>query len=95
MLVAFALRLYRLADANVWWDEGWTRWLSRFDLASIAVRTARDEHPPLHYWLVHFWDSVAGGDASTDAFVGRFFSVFFGVLTVAVVYRLVKRFGGA
>jgi uncharacterized membrane protein len=95
LLVAFALRVHRLADANIWWDEGWTLWLSRFDLASIALRTARDEHPPLHYWLMHFWNFIAGNDASTEAFVGRFFSVFFGVLMVAVVYRLTRRFGGA
>ena len=54
-LLAFGLRLYRLADKNVWWDEGWTLWLSRLDLVQIALRTANDEHPPLHYWLMHFW----------------------------------------
>jgi mannosyltransferase len=98
--LAFFLRVYRLADNNIWWDEGWTIWLSRHDLAWIALRTASDEHPPLHYWLMHFWDLVMGGDAAAlaptqgQAFAGRFFSVFFGLLTVALLYRIGRRIGG-
>ncbi len=90
VLVAFFLRVYRLADKNVWWDEGWSLWLSQKDLGWIALRTAADEHPPLHYWMLHFWNVLAG----TDAAAGRFLSVAFGVLTVAIVYRLGKRVGG-
>ncbi|MBI5030798.1 MAG: glycosyltransferase family 39 protein [Chloroflexi bacterium] len=91
VLVAFFLRAYRLADKNVWWDEGWSVWLSQKDLAWIAFRTAADEHPPLHYWLLHFWNFIAG----TDAFAGRFVSLFFGVLTIALLYRIGKRVGSA
>src|SRR5512136_184746 len=90
VLVAFFLRAYRLADKNIWWDEGWSVWLSQKDLGWIALRTAADEHPPLHYWMLHFWNGVAG----TDALAGRFLSVWFGVLTVAIVYRLGRRIGG-
>ncbi len=89
VLVAFFLRVYRLADKNVWWDEGWSIWLSQKDLAWIALRTAADEHPPLHYWMLHFWNSIAG----TNAFAGRFLSVAFGVLTIALIYRIGKRVG--
>lgn len=89
--LAFLLRVYRLADKNVWWDEGWTVWLARHDLAWIALRTASDEHPPLHYWLMHFWQDAVG----TEAILGRFFSLFFGVLTIALLYRVGKKIGGA
>jgi hypothetical protein len=89
--VAFFLRVYRLADKNIWWDEGWSIWLSQKDLAWIALRTAADEHPPLYYWKLHFWDVLAG----TDAFAGRFISLAFGVLTIALLYRIGKRVGGA
>jgi uncharacterized membrane protein len=90
ILVAFFLRVYRLADQNVWWDEGWSVWLSQHDVAWIAMRTAMDEHPPLHYWLLHFWNFIAG----TNAFAGRFVSVAFGVLTIALIYRIGKKVGG-
>jgi 4-amino-4-deoxy-L-arabinose transferase-like glycosyltransferase len=83
-LLAFALRLYKLADQNVWWDEGWTVWLSRRDWAWIALRTAADPHPPLHYWLVRGWDMLVG----ESAFAVRFSSVLLGTLAVPLVYRL-------
>ncbi len=98
--LAFFLRVYRLADKSIWWDEGWTIWLSRHDLAWIALRTASDEHPPLHYWLMHFWNLFVGADApalaatQVQAFAGRFVSVFFGLLTVALLYRIGRRIGG-
>lgn len=88
--LAFVLRLYRLADRNIWWDEGWTIWLGRMDPVAIALRTAVDAHPPLHYWLMHYWGRLAG----TDVFVGRLLSVFFGTLSLAVMYRLGAQAGG-
>lgn len=88
--LAFFLRVYRLADKNIWWDEGWTVWLARHDFAWIALRTASDEHPPLHYWLMNVWQSILG----TEAFTGRFFSLLLGVLLVALVYRIGKQIGG-
>jgi len=90
LLLAFLARAYRLADQNVWWDEGWSVWLSQKDVAWIALRTAMDEHPPLHYWMLHFWNFVAG----TSAFSGRFVSLAFGVLTIALIYRIGKRISG-
>lgn len=89
--LAFFLRVYRLGDKNVWWDEGWTVWLAKHDFAWIALRTASDEHPPLHYWLMNLWQTIFGA----EAFTGRFFSLVFGVLLVALVYRIGKEIGGA
>ncbi len=89
--LAFFLRVYRLGDKNIWWDEGWTVWLAKHDFAWIALRTASDEHPPLHYWLMNVWQQIFGA----DVFTGRFFSLVFGVLLVALVYRIGKDIGGA
>lgn len=88
--LAFCLRVYRLGDKNIWWDEGWTVWLAQHDFSWIALRTASDEHPPLHYWLMHVWQTALG----TDAFTGRFVSLAFGVMLVAVIYRLARDMGG-
>jgi len=84
LLLAFALRLYRLADSNIWWDEGWSVWLARQDLWSIALRTAADEHPPLHYFTLHFWDAIVG----ESAFAVRFSSLALATLAVAALYRM-------
>lgn len=90
ILAAFALRLYRLESKEIWWDEGWSVWLARNDIVAIALRTASDEHPPLHYWLLHFWNALAG----ESKYAVRFSSVFASVLTVALVYGFGKRFFG-
>ncbi len=95
LLLAFFLRVYRLADKNVWWDEGWSIWLAQQDWIAIAFRTASDEHPPLHYWMLKAWSAFAvGSSADSEAFAARFLSVAFGVLTVALIYRIGKRLGG-
>jgi len=65
-------------------------WLARNGLVDIALRTAADEHPPLHYWLLHFWNALAG----ESKYAVRFSSVFASVLTVALVYTFSKRFFG-
>lgn len=91
LALAFFARVYRLADMNIWWDEGWTVWMARHDWAWIALRTASDEHPPLHYWLMNLWQGVFGPEVVT----GRFFSLAFGVLGVALAYRIGKVMGGA
>lgn len=89
LLLGFFLRVYRLADKNIWWDEGWSLWLAKQDFVAIALRTAADEHPPLHYWMLKVWIAVFG----SSAYAGRYLSVIFGMLTIALVYRLGKSFG--
>ncbi len=84
LLLAFALRLYRLGQADIWWDEGFSVWLARFDPVSIAQMTVVDEHPPLHYWLLSVWNRLTG---ETELAV-RFSSLFFGVLSITLLYRL-------
>ncbi|MGQ9555863.1 MAG: glycosyltransferase family 39 protein [Anaerolineae bacterium] len=83
-LLAFALRLHRLGDQNVWWDEGYSIWVARQGLWQGALATAHDVHPPLYYWLLHFWRLAAGDNEWTL----RFLSLLLGVLTVALTYRL-------
>ena len=60
VLLSFALRLYTLGDANVWWDEAYSVWLARMPLADVLRITAADVHPPLYYALLHGWIRLAG-----------------------------------
>lgn len=50
----------------------------------MALRTASDEHPPFHYWLLSLWRPLAG----ESEFALRFSSLFFAVLTVALLIRI-------
>jgi len=84
LLAAFALRLLRLGDANLWWDEALAVWAVRKGLAGATLWTAGDVHPPLFFWSLWGWVQIMG----ESEFALRALSVLFGVLTVAVVYRL-------
>lgn len=87
---SFGLRVYRLGDKSVWWDEGLAIWAARQSLAEIARWTAADVHPPLYFWMLHFWRPGSGD----SEFALRLPSAAIGVLTVAVTYRLGRAVGG-
>jgi len=84
LLLAFALRVYRLGDQNVWWDEAFSTWVARHDIGTLTTLAAGDTHPPLYYWLLHPWMQASG----PSEFAIRFPSLMFGVIAVALVYRL-------
>lgn len=86
LALAFGLRLISLGDANIWTDEGIAIWAARQDLLTIARWTATDVHPPLYFWLLHFWRALVGD----GEFAVRFLSVLAGTLTVAALGYLTK-----
>lgn len=89
-ILALGLRLYRLADANLWWDEALAIWAVRKGLAGVTLWTAGDVHPPLYFWSLWGWVQLLG----ESPFAMRSLSVLFGVLTVASVYALGKLIAG-
>lgn len=90
LLIALALRLWRLGADSLWYDETVTLFIAQEDLARLTAHTAGDIHPPLYYYLQHFWLRLAG----TGEFSAAFLSLFFGLLLVALVYRLARDLTG-
>ncbi len=91
LAIGFALRITRLAEASIWWDEGWSFWNARHSLGDLTAIVARDSHPPLYQWALHGWMQVAG----ISEFGLRWLSVLAGLLTVAVGWALGRRLGGS
>jgi 4-amino-4-deoxy-L-arabinose transferase-like glycosyltransferase len=90
-LVALALRLYRLDGQSLWNDEGTSVALAQRDLVTIAHNAANDIHPPLYYYLLHYWLRLGGaGEAAA-----RSLSALAGAATVLATYALGRRFWGA
>jgi mannosyltransferase len=87
LLLAFALRVYKLGDQNVWWDEAFSVWVARHNLGTLTTIAAGDTHPPLYYWSLNPWMALTG----PSEFAIRFPSLMFGVIAVALVYRLGKQ----
>lgn len=93
VLVAFFLRVLQLDARNVWYDEAFAILYAQNSFAQMWYGTvtqvqgaAADVHPLFFYALLHAWMDAVG----QSAFAARFFSVAFGVATVAVLYRLAR-----
>jgi mannosyltransferase len=82
-LAAFAIRVYRLDYFALRGDESFTVQFSSLPAAELfeGIRSV-EPNPPLYYYALRGWMFLAGqGD-----FAPRFFSLFFGVLLVPLVY---------
>jgi 4-amino-4-deoxy-L-arabinose transferase-like glycosyltransferase len=90
MLLGFGLRVIALGDKSVWWDEGLAIWVARQSLADISLWTANDVHPPLYFWLLHFWRLLSGD----SEFGLRLLSAIIGLFTIPATYLLGKRLNG-
>ncbi len=90
LLLSFGLRLYRLGEQNIWWDEGHAIWTARQGPREAAAITARDVHPPLYLWMLGWWIQVAG----ESEMAVRYLSLIGGVLTVALTYVVARRLVG-
>lgn len=91
LLLTTALAAAHLAHDVIWFDE----WITYFitgsgnladrSLGSMLSITAQDNSwPPLFFLLLWAWDALAGGSVVAD----RVLALWFGVLSVAVVYQL-------
>ena len=90
LLLAFALRVYQLPAQSLWYDEGVSWYMTRMPLPALTVWTANDIQPPLYYYLLWLWVRLAG----TSEVALRFPSVFFGALTVPLLWITARRLLG-
>jgi len=93
ILVAFVLRVYNLGGPELWFDEAISANISALGwVGALAhVRAEPFEHPPVYYLSLYPWQRLTG----TSEFALRFFSVFWGVLYLPLLYVLVKRLANA
>jgi 4-amino-4-deoxy-L-arabinose transferase-like glycosyltransferase len=88
--LGFGLRLYRLGEQNIWWDEGHAIWTAGQSLAQATDITAHDVHPPLYLWLLHGWLRLAG----ESEFAVRYLSTIAGMLTISLTCVVARRLLG-
>ena len=91
VLMAFGLRVFRLGYQELRGDETFGFFFSQNSLAEIIRSTLalREPHPVASYFLEKAWLTSAGH----SEFALRFVSAWFGVLAVALLYRLGRRLG--
>lgn len=87
LLLALAVRAAGLVTQSLWYDEGYTVMFSQRAVGDIITGAAQRElNTPLHYVTLKAWMALAG----QSEFSIRLLSVFAGVTTVALAYRLSK-----
>jgi 4-amino-4-deoxy-L-arabinose transferase-like glycosyltransferase len=87
LLLAVGLRVYRLDAFSLRGDESFTVLFVQNPQAQKWHETLTVEpNPPLLYFLLRGWIVLAGA----GEFATRFFSVWFGVLCVPLIYRLAR-----
>lgn len=89
VLAGFALRLYRIGYQSIWWDEAHTLYVAREGLRAVwdLPNTVSYNHPPLHYGFMVLWTRLAG----VGEVAARLPSALFGVLLIALVYAVTRR----
>jgi hypothetical protein len=87
LAIAFALRVNAIERQSIWYDEGLSIHYARGNVGEILRGVSASDHPPLHPLLLHFWMDLCGD----SELAVRLFSIWWGVLAVALIYRLGAR----
>jgi 4-amino-4-deoxy-L-arabinose transferase-like glycosyltransferase len=92
ILLAFVLRMLYIGGPSLRGDEALSVIYAQRSLADIVdLSRFVSGHPPLFYGSLHFWIKTAG----TTELAARFFSAWWGVLAVPLVYVLGRALFGA
>lgn len=89
-LLALALRLHRLAEPVLRWDEGWSLAHASLSWGELLQIAALDWHPPLYTLLLKLWISLTG----VSTFSLRYFSVLLGILAAPLAYAVARAWLG-
>lgn len=90
LLLAMFLRFFNLGFNSLWLDEVYSVTTAESPIQQLLTSTQLYSQPPLYTLLLHFWLP-----AGSSEFMLRFPSLFFGVLSVAVLYRFSRPLFGA
>lgn len=90
VILAFCLRIYHLDHQSLWWDEAYAVVSTSQPLSSLfEVLLAIRNHVPLYFLAVRLW-AILGH----TVFNHRFFSVIWGMVGVALTYRVGRTVAG-
>jgi hypothetical protein len=85
------LRVLLLGTKGMWLDETFSVWVASHNIGEMLQWIVRiDQHPPLYYFLLHYWIILKGD----SPYYVRLFSVLFGAATIPIIYLIGKRISG-
>ncbi len=86
-LLTFGLLVLTLDAQSLWWDEGISLHLATSTWAEIIADRAANIHPPLYFFVLKVWVSLAG----RTPFAARYLSALAATLLPAAVYTFICR----
>jgi hypothetical protein len=86
LLLWTALAAFGIGEDSIWFDEGWSAFAAAQPTV-IAAANADATNPPLYYALLHIHVRLLGD----SEFSLRLFSLFCGLIALALAYRLAVR----
>jgi len=88
LIITFSvvIRCFSLKNRFFWCDEVSSVLTSRYSLEELLYHASFDVHPPFYYLLLHGWMMLFGD----GMFATRALSVLFGVISVALTFKLVR-----
>jgi hypothetical protein len=85
------LRALMLEFKGMWLDETFSVWMASHSIGDMLQWIVKiDQHPPLYYFLLHYWIGLT----SNSPYDVRMLSVLFGAATIPVIYLIGKRMAG-
>ncbi len=82
LILGISLRINGIDQRDYWYDEAFTAVTIRQEIPKMNEIITSDVHPPMYYWALRGWSSIAG----TEAVGLRLFSVLFGVGTIILAF---------
>jgi mannosyltransferase len=90
-LIGGLLRIFQLGTKGMWLDETFSVWLANQGVGDMLQWIVKiDQHPPLYYFLLHYWVALYGD----TPYAARLLSVLFGTATIPIMYLIGKRLSG-
>ena len=86
VVLGTALRCQAIGTRSLWFDEAFSWRLSQGSIGDVIARSARDNHPPLHFLALKAWRALFGESPVSL----RSLSVFSGAIAVVGVYLLMR-----
>ena len=88
LICAFWLRLWRVGELALWYDEASFYWVASKPLPDLIAYTLQSsfEHPPFSFVLYHIWLRLA----EPGEFSLRFVAAFFSLLAIPLSWRLAR-----
>ena len=88
LLLGTFLRFYQIGSKTLWLDEAFSVWIAHHSLKESWSWLVRiDQHPPLYYSLLHFWQGWFGDSQG----VVRAFSALCSTLAMPFFYAACRR----